>query len=154
MKNKTNEVDFSIRVNEKLKTECVEFCNHNNITLTDFIKAFIEKTAQKGEFPFSIHDVNVSESNNCGNDKYNPEPVSKIHIRFNDKEKMEQFKDVCEKFFLSYSVAIKAYMRICLERDKVICPKRLNSKLYNSRDYMKFEKNKQARELREKIKKG
>ncbi len=135
------EVDFSIRVNENLKEECIRFCNDNNITLTDFLKAFIEETALRGELPYPINEVNVTENRNCGK-------VSKVHIRFNNEEMMNEFKKVCETFFLSYSVAIKAYMRICLEKKHIICEKK-SSELYNQRDYLKFKKNEGARKLKE-----
>lgn len=137
-----NEVDFSIRVNENIKKKCIEFCNENNITLTDFLKAFIEETASRGELPFSINEVNVTENRNEGN-------VSKVHIRFNNEEVMNRFKKVCETFFLSYSVAIKAYIRICLNENRIICTKNDSSELYNQRDYLKFKKNDGARKLKE-----
>jgi antitoxin component of RelBE/YafQ-DinJ toxin-antitoxin module len=126
-----NEVDFSVRVNKDLKNECVVFCNENSITLTDFLKAFIEETVINGKLPFPINQIKNNESSNG-------RVVSKIHIRFNDGAMMDEFRKICDNFFLTYSVAIKAYMRMCLERNEIICKKKSESGLYNSRNYVKF----------------
>lgn len=139
------EIEFGIRLPKELKENCIKFCNANNITTTDLIKAFIEYSVANSRLPFEVHSsLKALEKNG--------RKAEKIHIRFNDEEMLNEFKALCSKLCLSYSIAIKAYIDLCVKEQKVICEKDPNSELYNNREYLKFDKMEKVRKILEKNK--
>lgn len=138
--------EFGIRLPKELKRDCIAFCNANNITTTDLIKALIEYSVANNRLPFDTHSSYLKELEKNGR------KADKIHIRFNDENMLNEFKTLCSKLCLSYSVAIKAYIDLCVKKQKVICEKDPNSELYSNREYLKFEKMEKVRNILEKDK--
>jgi antitoxin component of RelBE/YafQ-DinJ toxin-antitoxin module len=110
--------EFSIRLSSALKKDFEQLCRKENSSITDAVLAFIHYTVDRGELPF--------RPGNSTREWENGEKVEKLHIRIKDIKELDTFKELCSESFVSYSVAVKTFIRMCLDQQKLLYMKKKN----------------------------
>lgn len=105
--------EFQIRLSKELKTKFEDLCIRQNCSITDGVTAFIEHCAEESNLPFRRTEISKRERVNIGE-------VEKLHIRVSDTDRLNLFKGVCDDMCISYSVAVKTYIKKCINDDKVL----------------------------------
>jgi antitoxin component of RelBE/YafQ-DinJ toxin-antitoxin module len=104
--------ELSIRLSSALKKDFDQLCLKEKSSITDAVLAFINYAVSCGELPF--------RPDNSRREWVNGSDAKKLHIRIKDDKELAAFKELCNENCVSCSIAVKTYLRMCLDKQQIL----------------------------------